>query len=802
MTDRVSRMHSRIVKSGQHISINKYKYALDVEKQHAGEPRALLRAYTFAETMRRIPILIDPDELLVGNPASERWGLEVDATLGQWNREELDALTDDGYVMSEADKQETLRLNELQRQFGQFEAMNLAVAASDRLDSFSLTGVVLPPWKKKEEGNRIGGGQVSSGLGLGPGWITTIPDFEMIMRKGLRTLVRECDEALAALTFFEKDSFARSINIQAMRICLEGMIAYGKRCSDAALQAAAAETSPARRAELQKMAEICARVPENPPRDFDEALQFFWFIFMMVCPSPTQGLGRFDQYMYPYYLASKKAGAGDDYILERLEMLRVRFMEMHQVAGKEVRKRTSGGARWHNMVIAGVKCDGSDATNELSYLVLEAVRGCRTSQHTVTIRVAPSTPKDLLRLGVQCQAEGCSMPAFISDVGYIDYFTTEIAGNKTIPLEIARDFALGGCIEELIPGRSRWMCPVHFVLPVILDIFLNRGVSSISGEQVGHDYGDLDHYRSFEELFRDLSEEVHYMMSMAAERVNIECMTTQIWSPYPNISALQDGCIQAGDDVTDHAFAFEGSNNINPVGVVNFAQSLYGINTLVFEEKKLKLSELKAILDADWKGHEDLRRYCEALPHYGNDDDKADSFVVKTYGLLKQCVYSLKSVTGGTLRPSCVSITAHGPGGVISGASADGRHRGETLADANASPIRGTDTEGPLAVFKSAMKIDQFGYQSFLLNMKFHPSSLKTESDRQKLVDAIFAYLMNGGRMVQFTVASRADLEDAVVHPDAHADLLVRVAGYSAYFVNLTPDIQEDVIERTEQSFK
>ncbi|MCC8078979.1 MAG: hypothetical protein LIO57_02800 [Oscillospiraceae bacterium] len=801
MTERLQRMYKKIKTNYQHIGIEKFKIITKTEAECAGYPAILRRGQTLKNVLEQFPIFINDDELFVGNPASQPWGLEIEAGLGKWSKEECEYLREDGFDFSLEDQEEMLRINEQFYPFGMYQGANLIIAENERLDIFARSGMMLAPWKKdKKLGNRVGGGAACSGLGNGPGWNLLCIDYGMALNKGLAAMIEECDQELQNNRYFDKRSFERGITLQAMKLSLQGLINYAARFSALAKEMAAKEANPTRKAELEQISEICARVPAYPARTFREAMQCFWFMFMMVNPAPTPAIGRFDQYMYPFYKADIEAGnITDDEVLELLGMLRIRCMEMNQQSGREIRKRTSGGARWMNMTIGGVKPDGSDACNELTRLILQAVRDVRTPHHTVTLRVSESTPDDVMLLALTCQAEGCSMPAFVGDKSYIDYFTQVHNPNDGLPIEVARDYCMTGCIDGNVPYRTRTMGITMFVCPLMLDIFMNNGWDKNIDEQVGHPItGDLSKYESYEQFLEDFKGEYKYFVETAAEKLNIESAVFKDLLPDPFRAAFMNNGIKSGLDCYAQEYPFESNQLLNPVGMVNLAQCLYAIKKLCFEQKVCTLPEMKKAMDANWEGYEELRNSCISLEHYGNGCEEIDDLVGECYRWWVDIANETPSALGGHFRCSAISVTSHQPGGALCGAMPDGRYKGDILADACASPMAGYDHEGPLAVFRSAMKIPQDEYQAMLLNMKFTPSALKTDADKFKLAAAIKAYFAAGGKHVQFIVADKDTLVDAKAHPEEHADLLVRVAGYSTYFVQLTPGLQDEVIARTE----
>ncbi len=799
MTERVHRLKSKIITSGQHIGIEKFKIIVASERQCAGYPPILRRGITLKNVLEQMPIFIQPDELIVGNPAGHPYGLEIEAGLGKWDKDEVDALRADGYKFDEQDEIEMLSINEQFKPFGMYDGANLIIAADDRLDVFARCGMMLAPWKKdKTLGNRVGGGAACSGLGNGPGWNLLCVDFSIPLIRGMDSLIEECRTELKNNRYFDRISYDRGIALQAMIASLEGLVHYAQRFARLADDMARREVDPQRKKELLEIAEICRRVPACPARTFREALQCFWFVFLLMNPSPTPAMGRFDQYMYPYYKADIEAGRiTHDEVLEYLCCLRIRCMELNQQSGKEIRKRTSGGARWMNMTIGGVKPDGSDATNELTHLILDALMECPTTHHTITLRIGDSTPDSIMLKAVTAQAKGMSMPAFVGDKSYINYFNRPHDPDDGLDIEIARDYCMTGCIDGNIAGRTRTMGITMFVVPKVLDLFLHDGWDANIKEQVGHKIGDLRRFANYEEFLKEFKKEFAYFIRLSAEKLNIESIVFKNMFPDPFRAALMDGGIHSGLDCYAQPYDFENNQLLNPVGMVNLAQSLYAIKKLVFEERVVTISELIKALDANWQGYEALRARCLALSHYGNGIDEVDRVVGDCYAFWADVADTIPSILGGHFRCSAISITSHQPGGALVGASPDGRYSGEILADACASPMRSTDIKGPLAVFRSALQIPQDRFQAMLLNMKIHPSALQSDSSKLKLASAIRTYFAHGGKHVQFIVCDPKTLQDAKVHPEDHRDLMVRVAGYSAYFVQLTPGLQDEVIART-----
>jgi pyruvate-formate lyase len=473
--------------------------------------------------------------------------------------------------------------------------------------------------------------------------------------------------------------------------------------------------------------------------------------------------------------------------------LRLKDMEINRISGTANRLKNAGMAKWHNCTIGGQTADGRDASNELSYLILEAARRCPTPHHTITLRVHEGTPDSLMLKAVELVKTGIGMPAFVGDKSYIDYFQSH-----GVALEEARNYAMAGCIDVALPGKSCMMAVAFLIVPMILEVALNNGVLPRTGERLGLETGDPDAFTSFDEVMAAFKKQFTHFLAFYAEYNNIWVQANSEGFPDPVRTALMDDPVRVGKNLANRIYLFDNTCVLNVVGMMNAADSLTAIKKVVFDEKRWTMAELRAALAANWAGYEEMRKACLAAPKYGNDDDYADTVAAEIYRHLAETSVTFGTVLGGTQKPSGISISAQGPSGAQTGATPDGRFAGEYLADGAVSPVQGRDTKGPTAVIKSAAKIDHTPYQATLFNMKFHPTALAGEEDKRKLAFLIKTYFELGGKHVQFNVVGSDTLVAARKEPEKHKDLIVRVAGYSAYFVKLTPPIQNEMISRTE----
>lgn len=798
MTDRIQRLYKKINNGKLKICVEKpWIYKESIER-HEGLPAILQRAYATADYLDKRTIYIEDDELIAGNVASRPNGMEGMVWGPAWPEEDFDEFLKGGVVEIDPEDRKKWRecdgfwkekgrtMNEWQGRFYD----------GDRIWAFIRSGVLCPPWTDRKAGRGQGG--AGFGWGLGIGYSLFIPDYGKIIDEGISQTLREAEEALEKITYRDLEGIEKSDYYRAVIIALSAMVRmyhrYGTECEKKAAQTG----DEARKKELLRMADTCHWIAEHPSRNFRDAIQNLWFYWMMVAHGTTP-LGRMDQYLYPYY--KKDLENGDitrEEALELIENLRIRIMQFNFVSGgKAQRSKWAGMARWNNAVIGG--CDpktGEDATNDLSYLILESAKEIRTPHFTITIRVGKDTPEALLKKGMEVVRTGIGMPAFISEDSYIKTVMLE----PGMDIETARSFALSGCLDLNIPGRSRISAIGMFICPKVLEITMRNGLLASTGEQLGPKTGEMKDFASFEDFMNAYKTQLAHFQSLYNEEHNVLNYVTRHTQCDVVHSAFAYEGISSGRDINSRKMKYENSAVLNPVGMINVANAMAAVKKLVFDEKRFTMEELHRALEADWEGFEDMRKLCEDAPKYGNGDQYVDEIAAELYHFWAENAKTLTTIYGVPPKVTGISITANIPGGSYTGATPDGRHYGEALADGTISPAQGTDVNGPTAVFRSGMAINQDEFQATLLNMKMLPSSMETESDRMKLATMVKTYLLNGGKQVQFNVVSNETLKKAQESPKEYKDLVVRVAGYSTYFTILTPGTQEDIIRRSEQT--
>jgi len=789
---RIQKLKSKIEVDSYPLCIEKSRLLTESFKRTDGQPQVIRRAKALAHVLDNISIFLEDDELVVGNAASKPMGLEIDFYAGLWPRDELEGLRDCGFEFSDAEQAEIFAMNEYWQSQNPISAMGEKF--DDRVWSFMQTGMTLPPWKDRENGP--GGGYAESGLGLGPGFQLMTVDFAKVLNKGLTAIIDEAEQGLAELSGTSESETKQAEYLQSVIIAHQAIIRFARRFADLAEQTAATASDPLRKAELETIAGQCRRVPEHPARTFHEALQSLWFIFLFITPSPTASFGRFDQYMVPFYRRDRDAGRlTDDQAVELLQCLRLKDMQINRTSGKAARQKNSGMAKWHNMTLGGVTRDGQDATNELTYLIIEAARQCPVPHHTLTVRVHDGTPKALLDKALEVVAMGTGFPAFVGDRSYIDFLTGE-----GISLKEARDYAVAGCIDVCLPGKSRTVAVSMFIIPMVLTTAMNDGVEPKTKRQIGPRTGSLESFKTYSQFLAAFKEQLDYFLDRLAEKNDIEIGVYRDLFPDPFRSSVMHDGVKAGRALLERQFPLENAAVMNPVGMVNVVDSLAAIKKLVFEDQSVTGQEMMQALHANWEGDQNaaLRKRCLAAPKYGNGDDYADQIAAELHAYWADAAHAHKTCLGGTHKATGISVSSQWPGGLLTAATPDGRYDEECLADGAVSPMRGRDVNGPTGNIRSALKIDQGRYQATLFNMKFHPSALVNEADRHKIALLMRTYFAGGGKHIQFNVVDRDTLLDAQQHPEDYSDLLVRVAGYSARFTSLSKAMQDEIICRTE----
>ncbi|MEJ2727968.1 MAG: glycyl radical protein [Deltaproteobacteria bacterium] len=623
----------------------------------------------------------------------------------------------------------------------------------------------------------------------------------IIYRKGMLDFKAEIADSLKRLDYLnDPDATDKSEQLTAMDIACDAAIIFGQRHAELAREMAAKEGDPARKKELERIAAVCRRVPAHAPQDFWEALQMYWFVHLGTITElngwDAMNPGHLDQHLLPFYEKGLAVGILDrDRAKELIECFWIKFNNQPAPPKVGVTAQESGTYNdFTNINIGGLKSDGSDGVNDVSYILLEAIDELRLLQPGSNVQISHKTPNRFLKSACRVIRKGYGYPSvFNAD----EVVMEQVRAGKT--LEDAREGGCSGCIETGAFGKEAYILTGYLNLPKILELALNNGTDPLSGEAVGLQTGDALTFQSFDMLYAAFLRQLNYMVNLKIKVNNyIERMYAR-YAPAPFLSVVIADCIAKGEDYYNGGPRYN-TNYIQCCGIGTVADSLSAIKTHVFDHKSVGMQDLLTALGGNFESQEALRlRLLNKTPFYGNDDDRADGIMQRVYADLFAAIDGKPNTKGATYHFNMLSTTCHVYFGKMLGASANGRLAGLPISDGT-SPSHGADRNGPTAVIKSLAKMDQVKSGGTLLNQRFLPGVLQDEDGIEKLCHLIRTYFNLNGHHIQFNVVGSETLRQAQRKPDEYRDLLVRVAGYSDYFVDLDTDHQEEIIARTEHA--
>lgn len=622
-----------------------------------------------------------------------------------------------------------------------------------------------------------------------------------MFRTGLNDLKLEIQEAMDKLDLLDDpEGVDKRDELRGMEIVCNAMITYAERHARRLEELAVQESDPKRKTELLQMARTCHRVPANAPQTVQEALQHYWFIHLGVVtelnPWDSFNPGRLDQSLYPLYKKQMEEGSTTkEEIYELLESFWVKFNNHPSPPKVGVTAEESNTYTDFSLInIGGVKEDGSDGVNEISFMLLDVIREMRILQPSSMIQVSKKNPDRFIREAVEIIKTGFGQPSVFNTDALVQEM---LRAGKSIT--DARNGGCSGCVETGAFGTEAYILTGYFNLPKILELTLNDGYDWRTGKQIGLKTGKATDYKTYEELFAAYRLQLAHFMRIKLTGNNIIERIFMKYMPVPFLSVLIEDCIRNGKDYMCGGARYN-SSYVQGVGLGSITDMLTALRYHVYDRKDVKMSEMMEALQADFKGYEELQyRLVYKTPKYGNDDDYADRQEVDVFDLYYDVLNGHKSPRGATYRVNMLPTTCHVYFGRVTGATPDGRNAGKPLSE-GISPVQGADVNGPTAVIRSAAKIDHIKTGGTLLNQKFTPSLLATEEGAMNLVHLIRAYFRMDGHHIQFNVVNADTLRDAQKHPEEYKDLIVRVAGYSDYFNDLGEDLQNEIICRTEQT--
>lgn len=782
MNERVRRLRKESIETPTTLTIERALIETEFYKENYGKmPNCILRARNFYEICRRKTIYIGEDELIVGERGPKPKAVPTFPELTCHTVEDLRTLNTrklQPYYISEEDIK-TYEREVIPYWQGRTQRERIFSHVSKEWEEAYHAGVFTEFMEQRAGGH-------------------TAMDGKMY-HTGLLDLKERIAERIAALDYIN-DPFAtdKQQELEAMSISCDAAILFAERHATLAEQMAEQTTDKRRREELLKIAEVCHWVPAHAPRDMQEAIQMYWFVHLGTvtelngwdCMNP----GHIDQHLWPFYQKGLQDGTMTrEKAKELISCFWIKFNNQPAPPKVGVTALESGTYNdFTNINIGGIDREGNNAVNELSYVILEVQEELHQLQPGLSVHVAKVTPDDFVLAATKVIRQGHGYPSLFNP----DTYTKELMRQgKT--REDANEGGCSGCIEVGAFGKEAYILTGYLNTPKILEITLNNGIDPLSGRKLGIETGDPRTFKTYEELYEAYHRQMLYFVNMKLAVNNYIERMFSLYAPATFLSLFIDDCIEKGMDYYSGGARYN-TTYIQCTGLGTTTDCLSTIKTHVFETGRYTMDELLSAVAKNWEGEERMRQYIiNHTPFFGNDNEEADRIAVRVYDDLVNAIEGHPNTRGGKTQLNMLSTTCHNYFGTVCGASVNGRMAHFAISDGT-SPAHGADTQGPTCVVKSLGKLDQTKSGGTLLNVRFVPDMMKSETDLRKLGSLIRTYFTLGGHHIQFNVVDTQTLHDAQQHPERYRDLLVRVAGYSDYFNDMTPQLQNEIIARTE----
>jgi len=622
---------------------------------------------------------------------------------------------------------------------------------------------------------------------------------DKIYHKGFLDFKADIQRSLDGLDYLnDPQAYAKQEELKAMRICADALIGFAERHAEKARALAARAASPERKQELERIAEVCSHVPAHAPRDFWEALQYYWFVHLGVVtelnPWDAFNPGHLDQHLYPFYRQELEAGTlTRDRAEELLQCFWVKFN--NQPAPPKVGVTAAESSTYTDFAqinLGGVTAGGSDAVNDVTFLLLDVIEEMRLLQPSSSVQVSKKSPERFVQRAARIIRMGFGQPSVFNTDATVQELVRQ--GKSLVD---ARSGGTSGCVEVGAFGKENYNLTGYFNMPKVLEITLHNGVDPQSGQRLGAETGDPAQFETFDALFAAYEKQIRHFVDIKVRGNNVIERLYAQYLPAPFLSLLIDDCIAVGKDYHDGGARYN-TSYIQGVGLGSITDAMTALKYHVFDRHTLTMAEMLEALQDDFAGHERVRQLLlNRTPKYGNDDDYADSVMLALFEAYFDAIDGRKNTKGGTYHIDLLPTTCHVYFGSVIGATADGRKAKQPLSE-GISPVQGADRHGPTAVIKSVAKMDHVRTGGTLLNQKFTPQLLADDAGLDKLVHLIRTYFKMDGHHIQFNVVDVETLRAAQQHPEQYRDLIVRVAGYSDYFCDLSKALQDEIIARTE----
>ena len=781
---RVQKAKERVLATKPSIDLENARILTESFMKTEGEPVAVRKAKGFLEQCQRKTLSIWDDELIVGCIGSKiRGGVLCPDVCWPVLDKELDTIPtrpQDPFQITEEDKK---LFRDFIKPYWKGRSLQEAWRARmpDELRQLMDNAVIFADLRAIR----------------GPGELTA--GYEWVITEGINGIRKKIEEKLASLDIATYEGYEKSIYLNALLIACDGIVTLAKRYAQLAEKMASEEKDPRRKAELEKIAEICDWVPANPARTFWEAMQSFYFYqtcIIMQEQAPSYNPGRMDQYLYPYYKKDIEQGLiTKEQTQELFDCLWIKLAESCLFQDERTAKYAAGYMMFQNTSCGGITESGLDAVNELSYMMIQATTDVRLYQPSLSIRYnKEKNPDSFLHKVVDLVAVGIGFPSIFNDAAGI-----KMVLHKGVPLEEANNWNPCGCVETNLAGKMRTYTDyAHMNLGSAVEFTLTNGVQRLAKSRPGAQTGDPRKFGNFQEFKTAIKAQLAHLIRKAVEINQVLEAVVGEMRPVPVASLSFEECVERAKDYEWGGPKYSLGNAISLVGVADIINSLITIKKLIYEDKELSWDELLEALESNFEGHEEIRRMCLSTPKYGNDIPEVDEIATEIIQFIAEEIGKYRGKHGKMLA-GILPVTAHIPGGLLVGALPSGRKACIPLSD-GLSPMQGTDVNGPTAILKSVSKINHGMYGSgTLLNMKLDPSLLKDERGKITLMNLLKSMCDLGVYHIQINVVSPETLREAQQYPEKHRNLMVRVAGYTAYFVELEKAVQDEIISRTTQ---
>ena len=782
MNERIRHLRQQNFDTPTTLSIERALIETAFYKENYGTmPVAILRARNFYEICKKKTIYIGDEELIVGERGPLPKAVPTFPELTCHSVEDL----------------HTLNERELQRY----------TISQEDIDTYERE--VIPYWQGKTQRERIFNHvskewEEAYHAGVFTEFMEqraaghTAMDGKMY-HEGLLDVKARIEKRISELDYiYDPEATDKQQELEAMAISCDAAILFAERHAALAEEKAAKEQDPQRKKELEKIADVCRWVPAHAPRDLWEAIQMYWFVHLGTVTElngwDSMNPGHIDQHLWLFYQKGIEDGTlTRDKAKELLSCLWIKFNNQPAPPKVGVTALESGTYNdFTNINIGGVDRSGESATNDLSYMILEIQEELHELQPGLSIHIAQNTPDEFLLEGIKVIRQGHGYPSIFNPDTYVQEM---VRAGKT--LEDAREGGCSGCIEVGAFGKEAYLLTGYLNTPKILEITLNNGIDPQTGKKLGLETGDPRTFKTFEELYEAWHKQMVYFVNLKLSVNNYIERMFSLYAPATFLSLYIDDCIEKGKDYYSGGARYN-TTYIQCTGLGTITDCFTTLKKHVFEDKRYTMEEMLNACASNWENEEKMRQYIRNhTPFFGNDDEYADTIAVRVYNDLVEAIEGRPNTRGGKTQLNMLSTTCHNYFGSVCGATPNGRFAHFAISDGT-SPAHGSDSHGPTAVIKSLGKLDQTKSGGTLLNVRFVPQLLKREEDQKKLASLIRTYFKFGGHHIQFNIVDTATLHDAQKHPEEYRDLLVRVAGYSDYFNDMTEQLQNEIIARTE----